>query len=101
MSVQSRRVPRQAYGYREVALALRQSGPRVTGELVAGGDVTQVEGIVNGEVVSFRAGEMEGELIVDGEEMTGTARGQVGRGACPCTFRLRRETSAMPAPLSP
>ena len=79
-------------------LALKQQGSRVTGFIdwqggKAGGGNTSgtIEGAVAGDVFRFRQvsgiqGSVDGELTVNGDEMSGVVRPQVGGG----TILLRR-----------
>ena len=83
---------------RGIAMALQQRGPKVTGELLwaerLGSWSGELEGVVNGEVLSFSRGPIKGELTVDGDEMAGSVFG--GPPACPCQLHLRRERSRVP-----
>ncbi len=84
-----------------ITMVLQQRGPKVTGELLwaerLGSWSGELEGVVNGEVLSFSRGPIKGELTVDGDEMAGRVVG--GPPYCPCEFHLRRERSRVP-PLS-
>jgi hypothetical protein len=86
-----------------ITMALQQGGPKVTGELLWSGGFggqggsEQLEGVVTGEVLSFSRGPIQGELTVDGDEMTGRILGL--QNFCPCQLHLRRERSRIP-PLS-
>jgi hypothetical protein len=73
-----------------ITMALQQRGPKVTGQLSWPGQDGEFKGVVNGEVLSFNRGLIQGELTVDGDEMTGTARGPY---YCPCQLHLQRERS--------
>ena len=79
-----------------IAMVLQQKGPKVTGELLWRMESGQLEGVVNGEVLSFSRGPIKGELTVDGDEMTGWV---IGLHYCPCQLHLLRERSRVP-PLS-
>jgi len=87
----------QSFG---ITMALRQRGPKVTGELSwpqAGGEL---EGVVTGEVLSFNRGPIRGELTVDGDEMTGKVFGPAGStvyNCGPCQLHFRREGSRVPS----
>jgi len=86
--------------------ALQQKGGKVRGEVqrLDGTSVGSIEGLVNGEVFSWRATGAflsipqgnapsrfyRGELTVTIDEMSGRADGPY----CPCTVRLRRAESA-------
>src|SRR5262245_2204767 len=53
-----------------ITLVLQQSGPKVTGELSWSRGQGRVEGVVNGEVLTFSEG-IKAELVIDGDEMWG------------------------------
>jgi hypothetical protein len=90
-----------------LALTLRQSGTRVTGETSAAGAPTiravlegSLEGIVHGEVFTFTLSSgVRGEVHLDGDEMSGSLVGpQFGPlFACPWPISLRRLGSAAPS----
>jgi hypothetical protein len=69
-----------------LTLNLKQNGPRVTGYMKPGG---AVEGMLNGDVLSLRNIATGGtfDVIVKGEEMSGSFYGRYGRGV----FTARRE----------
>jgi hypothetical protein len=59
----------------------------------------QVEGIVNGEVLTFSGG-IKVELAVDGDEMWGSTNDRLfaSTNSCnPCFLRVRRQGSPVPA----
>jgi hypothetical protein len=75
---------------RSVRVVLKQSGARVTGELIGGSEGWQrgpIEGVVNGDVFVFRTQEFNGEASVNATEMRGRADGHF---YCPCILFLRR-----------
>jgi len=96
---------RTASNERTTQWALQQKGGKVRGEVLGqdGTPVGSIEGLVNGEVFSWRATgaflaiasgnaptrSYRGELTVTIDEMTGRADGAY----CPCTVRLRRAES--------
>jgi hypothetical protein len=74
---------------RSIQLVLQQRGARVTGEMSGGGanfTFGKIEGLVNGDVFTFRGEGIQGEATVDGAEMSGRASGY----RCPCAIVLRR-----------
>ena len=81
-----------------VRLALQQSGSKVTGELSWSQGEGRVEGLVNGEVLTFSEG-IKIELAVDGDEMWGRVDDRLFEGwrTCPCFLRFRRASSPVPA----
>jgi hypothetical protein len=82
---------------RGITMVLQQRGPKVTGQLSGPFRGGELEGVVNGEVLSFSRGPMQGELTVDEDEMTGTAFvPTVASFPCPCKIHLRRERSRVP-----
>ena len=86
-----------------ITLVLQQSGPKVTGELLWSSGQGRVEGVVNGEVLTFSEG-IKVELAVDGDEMWGTTEDRLfaRQAVCrPCFLRLRRVGSPVPAPSEP
>jgi len=89
-----------------ITLVLQQSGPKVTGELSSPREQGRVEGVVNGDVLSFSEG-IKGELAIDGDEMWGrfdhlfVYTKQWPTRCDPCYVRLRRVTSPVPAPSEP
>ena len=98
-------------GDRPVDATFRQSGSRVTGtssEITDYGftvGVVELEGVVNGEVLSFSGRGVSGEATVDGDEMTGRVSGPAVSGSfvhtCPsagCRLYLRRQSSGRPGP---
>jgi hypothetical protein len=76
---------------RSIRMVLKQSGARVTGELVGGGSEGwqrgPIEGVVNGDMFVFRTQEFNGEASVNAAEMRGRADGHF---YCPCFLFLRR-----------
>src|SRR5712692_9581264 len=98
-SVTSDQPPKNSFG---ITMVLQQRGPKVTGELSWPRESGELEGVVTGEVLSFRRGPINGELAVDGDEMTGKVFGPSSTqgGSCdPRKVHLRRERSRVP-PLS-
>ena len=86
-----------------IAMVLQQSGPKVTGELSWSRGQGRVEGLVNGEVLTFSGG-VKVELAVDGDEMWGRAEDPLfaSTAVCrPCFLRFRRAGSPVPAPSAP
>ena len=86
-----------------ITMVLQQSGPKVTGELLWSSGQGRVEGVVNGEVLTFSAG-IKVELAVDGDEMWGTTEDRLfaRQAVCrPCFLRFRRVNSPVPAPSEP
>src|SRR5262245_13769046 len=83
-----------------ITLVLQQTGPKVTGELSWSRGQGRVEGVVNGEVLTFSEG-IRAELAVDGDEMWGKVeydRLFANNMACrPCYLRFRRVSSPVPA----
>ena len=82
----------QGGGDRSVEMTLRQDGAKVAGYYSQSGSGSgQIEGGVNGNVFSYtRPGYSlaSGDLVVDGDEMTGIGFGTIGlRG----TYHLRRQ----------
>jgi len=84
-----------------VDMTLRQTGPRATGDIRLFGDVLApnasgpIEGTVSGDVLTFsrREGGLRGEVIVAGDEMSGTVTfGVAGTRA----LRLQRQTGERP-----
>jgi hypothetical protein len=90
-------------GYeRRIRWVLQQKGAKVRGEVQGpdGGSVGSIEGMVNGEVFSWRltgpfvsttwgrapSQSFRGEATVNTDELSGRADGW----ACPCTYVLRR-----------
>jgi len=89
-------------GERTIRFVLQQNGSKVRGEVQAldGAPIGSVEGLVNGEVLSWQmTGALmklpqgnppiksySGEATVTSDEMTGRADGNF----CPCTLVLRR-----------
>jgi hypothetical protein len=83
-----------------ITMVLQQRGPKVIGQLSWPRYGAELEGVVNGEVLSLSRGPIKGELTVDGDEMAGRVFGGPGGPfPCPCKFHLRRERSHVP-PLS-
>ena len=86
-----------------ITLVLQQRGPKVTGELSWSRGQGRVEGVVNGEVLTFSEG-IKVELAVDGDEMWGRtedrlfAKNEICR---PCYLRLQRVSAPGPAPSEP
>jgi hypothetical protein len=91
-------------------LRLQQSGARVTGESLelepegttfVGQTNGRVEGLVNGDVLTFTilgSGTVRGVVTIDGDEATGELTALVSfRRRCPCEIRLRR-TGPAPTP---
>ena len=86
-----------------ITLVLQQSGPKVTGELSWSRGQGRVEGLVNGEVLTFNEG-IRAELAIDGDEMWGRIEDRLfaKTSICqPCFLRFRRASSAVPAPSEP
>ena len=85
-----------------ITLVLQQSGPKVTGELSWSRGRGRVEGVVNGEVLTFSEG-IKVELAIDGDDMWGMANDPLfSTLTCPrCLLRFRRVTSPVPAPSEP
>jgi hypothetical protein len=86
-----------------ITLVLQQSGPKVTGELSWSRGQGRVEGVVSGEVLTFRVG-IKVEPAVDGDEMWGRAEDPLFASilTCrPCYLRFRRVSSPVPAQLEP
>ena len=85
-----------------ITLVLQQSGPKVTGELSWSRGQGRVEGLVNGEVLTFSEG-IKVELAVDGDEMWGMANDPLfSKLNCQsCFLRFRRVGSPVPAPSEP
>ena len=88
-----------------ITLVLQQSGPKVTGELLGSRGQRRVEGVVNGEVLTFTEG-IKIELAVDGDEMWGRTENPLFGGPpvnCQpaCFLRFRRVTSPVPATSEP
>src|SRR5262245_34151042 len=84
-----------------ITLVLQQSGPKVTGELSWSRGQGRVEGVVTGEVLTFREG-IKVELAVDGDEMWGRTEnplfGSLVVNCQPaCFLRFRRVGSLVPA----
>src|SRR5262245_33385728 len=87
-------------------VAFRQSGSRVTGTVLwsrlgVGGSIgttgrTEIEGVVNGDVLSASGRALRIDATVDGDEMTGTLAGLYFCTGYtrPASFNLRRESSA-------
>jgi hypothetical protein len=78
---------------RHVKLILRQRGASVTGEVAGpslffGGD--KVEGVINGELFTFKLGALRGEASVSGDDLDGRAEGGTQNATCPCTISLHR-----------
>jgi len=94
------------WGYPQapITLVLQQNGPKVTGELSWSRGQGRVEGLVNGEVLTFSEG-IKGELAVDGDEMWGTVQGVLFATTIvpcsPCFLRFRRVSSPVPASSEP
>ena len=86
-------VPGVFAGDRPVVLTLRQSGPRVTGQMTMGsqaeGLVGPIEGTVNGDILSFHdlRNRLTGRLQVSGDEMTGAGT----NAGFPATVTLHRQ----------
>ena len=85
-----------------ITLVLQQSGPKVTGELSWSRGQGRVEGLVNGEVLTFSEG-IKVELAVDGDEMWGMANDPLfSKLNCQsCFLRFRRVGSPVPAASEP
>ena len=87
-----------------ITLVLQQRGPKVTGELSWSRGQGSVEGVVNGEVLTFSQG-IKIELAVDGDEMWGTTDDRLFANAnsyCrPCFLRFWRVSSPVTAPSEP
>src|SRR5262245_7234276 len=81
-------------------LVLQQTGPKVTGQLSWSRGQGRVEGIVNGEVLTFSEG-IKAELAVDGDEMWGRVDDRLfaKTTVCqPCFLRFRRARAPVLAP---
>jgi hypothetical protein len=89
----------------QVEMTLRQTGPKVTGDFrMTGADAHfwsgPIVGTVKGDVLTFGRDELRGEVIVAGDEMSGTAT-FTSSGASACcpgvskegtkTLRLQRQ----------
>src|SRR5262245_27015427 len=85
---------------RPITMVLRQTGPKVTGEISWLRGHGQVEGLVSGEVLTFSVG-IRAELAVDGDEMWGKVDDPVFAGCRSCFLRFRRESSRVPPPSEP
>jgi hypothetical protein len=86
-----------------ITLVLQQSGPKVTGELSWSRGQGRVEGLVNGEVLTFSGG-IKVELAVDGDEMWGRAEDPLfaSTAVCrPCFLRFWRVSTPVPAASEP
>jgi len=87
-----------------ITLVLQQTGPKVTGELSWSRGQGRVEGLVNGEVLTFSDG-IKAELAVDGDEMWGKVDDRLfaAVSVCtqPCFLRFRRVSSPVAAPSEP
>ena len=86
-----------------ITMVLQQNGPKVTGELSWSRGQGRVEGVVNGEVLTFSEG-ISAELAVDGDEMWGRTEDRLFASThlCrPCFLRFRRVGSPVPAPSEP
>ena len=86
-----------------ITLVLQQTGPKVTGELSWSRGQGRVEGLVNGEVLTFSEG-IKVELAVDGDEMWGTTEDRLFASSAncrPCFLRFRRVSSPVAAPSEP
>src|SRR5262245_14157449 len=86
-----------------MTMVLQQSGPKVTGEFSWSRGQGRVEGVVNGEVLTFSEG-IKVELAVDGDEMWGTTEDRLfasGTYCRPCYLRVRRVSAPVPAPSEP
>jgi hypothetical protein len=86
-----------------ITMVLQQSGPKVTGELSWSRGRARVEGVVNGEVLTFREG-IRVELAVDGDEMWGASQDPLLTnfvGCNPCFLRFRRASAPVPASSEP
>jgi hypothetical protein len=85
-----------------ITLVLQQSGPKVTGELSWSRGQGRVEGVVNGEVLTFSEG-IKVELAIDGDEMWGIANDPLfSTLTCQrCYLRFRRVSSPVPASSDP
>jgi hypothetical protein len=86
-----------------ITLVLQQRGPKVTGELSWSRGQGPVEGMVNGEVLTFSEG-IKVELAVDGDEMWGNTDDPLfaATSVCrPCFLRFRRVSSPVPTSSEP
>lgn len=86
-----------------ITLVLQQRGPKVTGELSWSRGQGSVEGVVNGEVLTFSEG-IKIELAVDGDEMWGNTDDPLfaATSVCrPCFLRFRRVSSPVPTSSEP
>ena len=78
---------------RGLQLILRQRGASVSGEVTSsslqfGGD--KVEGVIKGELFTFRIGALRGEASLSGDDLNGRAEGGSASNICPCTISLHR-----------
>src|SRR5262245_46254934 len=86
-----------------ITLVLQQTGPKVTGELSWSRGQGRVEGLVNGEVLTFSEG-VKVELAVDGDEMWGRTEDRLFASSAncrPCFLRFRRSSAPVPAASEP
>ena len=86
-------VPGTYAGNRPVVLTLRQSGPRVTGQMTMGsqaeGPIGSIEGTVSGDIFTFHdlRNRLTGRLQVNGDEMAGAGT----NAGFPATVTLHRQ----------
>jgi hypothetical protein len=78
---------------RSLQLILRQRGASVSGEVTSsslhvGGK--KVEGVIKGELFTFRIGALHGEASLSGDDLNGQAEGGSVNHSCPCTIPLHR-----------
>ena len=86
-----------------ITMVLQQKGPKVTGELSWSRGQGRVEGIVNGEVLTFSVG-IKAELKIDGDEMWGKVDDPLFASVTPCQpcdLQFRRTSSAVSVPSEP
>ncbi len=82
-------------GSGEVELTLRQAGPKVTGEIQLTGIqhshfwAGPIDGNVSGDVLRFSRSLIRGEMIVAGDEMSGTVTYQGIANVTPGAMKLR------------
>jgi hypothetical protein len=87
----------------EISMTLQQRGPKVTGELSWSRGQGRVEGVVTGEVLTFREG-IKADLAIDGDEMWGNTDDPLfaATSICrPCFLRFRRASASVPPQAEP
>ena len=81
----------------DLELSLRQSGPKVTGDVrISGGNFRAngpIEGSVNGDMFRFQEKRRQviGEVQVNGDEMVGSGTAAVGGASSPVRIELHRQ----------